>query len=135
MGLWRKELRTKFEKKEATVKAAREKKEKMMEEVRRHFGVNIDPRSPKFKELMEKKEKEDKKKKKDLRKQEHAARLVEKISKMFENPETDATSGKEEKSAKDEKSAKEEKIPKEAKASKELEKEASPEDKKPTESN
>lgn len=84
MGKWRAELAAKVAKKEAIEKAAREKKEKIMDEIRREYGINVDPKSPKFRELMEKKELEAKKKKKSMKKEEKNAKLLEKLTKQFQ---------------------------------------------------
>lgn len=55
-------------KKLAEVEAAKAKKARLVEEVRRHFGFKIDPRDDRFKELLEEKEKEERKKAKDAKK-------------------------------------------------------------------
>jgi hypothetical protein len=44
------------------------KKDRLVEEVRRHFGFKIDPRDDRFKELLEQKEKEERKKAKEAKK-------------------------------------------------------------------
>lgn len=41
---WEKELHAKIYKKEQDMLAAKERKERLVEEVRRHFGFKIDPR-------------------------------------------------------------------------------------------
>ena len=87
MGKWRTELAAKIKKKEDAKKAAIEKKEKMVEEIRRRYGFSIDPNSAKFKELAAKKELEDKKAKKALKKEEKTAKLLEKISRQFNTTE------------------------------------------------
>ncbi|XP_012279676.1 growth arrest and DNA damage-inducible proteins-interacting protein 1 [Orussus abietinus] len=78
---WLAELQAKIAKKEADVLAAKARKDRLMEEVRRHFGFKIDPRDERFKEMLEKKEKEDKKKKKEARKQQREALYMEKLKK------------------------------------------------------
>lgn len=55
---------------------AQERREALIEEVRRHFGYKVDPREEKFQELLEKKEKEQKKLMKDSRKKEREAKLL-----------------------------------------------------------
>lgn len=52
----------------AAVEAAKAKKDRLVEEVRRHFGFKIDPRDDRFKELLEQKEKEERKKAKEAKK-------------------------------------------------------------------
>lgn len=80
---WKKELRTKIAKKEADATAAKERKERLIEEVRRHFGFKVDPRDDKFKELLEQKEREDRKKQKEAKRKakedKMMAKLVEKV--------------------------------------------------------
>lgn len=58
-----------------------ERKEKMMEEVRRHFGYTMDPRDDRFKELLEKKEKEEKKRSKEAKKLEKERKMLENLQK------------------------------------------------------
>jgi len=78
-GQWEKELIAKLAKKEATVLEAKERKERLMEEVRRHFGFKVDTKDEKFKEMLEQKEKEDKKRKKEAKKKERADKLMAKL--------------------------------------------------------
>lgn len=73
---WKAALQAKLEKKEADVLLAKQRKERMMEELREQFGFYIDPRDERFKEMLEQKEKEDKKKKKELKKQKKAERMM-----------------------------------------------------------
>jgi hypothetical protein len=80
MDEWSTELRAKIAKKEAELEAARLRKERLVEEVRRHFGFKISPHDERFKEMLAQKEKEDKKKKKEAKKQ---ARM-EKLTSMFQ---------------------------------------------------
>lgn len=80
MEQWTAELQAKLAKKEAALEAARVRKERLVEEIRRHFGFTISPRDEKFKELLAQKEKEEKKKKKEAKKQ---AKL-EKLNKMVQ---------------------------------------------------
>lgn len=44
-----------------------EKKERLVEEVRRHFGFKLDPRDERFQEMLAKREKEQKKAEKQAR--------------------------------------------------------------------
>ncbi|XP_063994784.1 large ribosomal subunit protein mL64 [Diachasmimorpha longicaudata] len=76
VGKWEKDLKARLAKKEATVLAAKERKARLVEEVRRQFGFAIDPRDERFQQLLEQKEKEDKKLKKETRKKEKAARFL-----------------------------------------------------------
>jgi RNase H-fold protein (predicted Holliday junction resolvase) len=59
------------------------KKDRLVEEVRRHFGFKIDSRDDRFKELLEQKEKEERKKvkeaKKKVKQQQARARLEEQV--------------------------------------------------------
>ncbi|CAH0721421.1 unnamed protein product, partial [Brenthis ino] len=58
---WKKELNDKIAKKAAEAEAAKLKKERLVEEVRRHFGFTLDPRDERFKEALAKREKEQRK--------------------------------------------------------------------------
>ncbi|XP_072942251.1 large ribosomal subunit protein mL64 [Epargyreus clarus] len=64
---WKKDLQNKIAKKEAEVQAAKLKKERLVEEVRRHFGFKLDPRDEKFQQMLAKREKEQKKADKQAR--------------------------------------------------------------------
>lgn len=57
---WTNELNARIAMKEAVARAAIEKRERLIEEVRREIGLNIDRKDPRFQELMEKKEMENK---------------------------------------------------------------------------
>ncbi|XP_076265992.1 growth arrest and DNA damage-inducible proteins-interacting protein CRIF [Rhynchophorus ferrugineus] len=76
---WKKDLYAKIEKNESEAMAAKERRERLIEEVRRHFGYTVDPRDDRFKELLEKKEKEQKKAMKEARKKAREERMVKKI--------------------------------------------------------
>uniref|UniRef100_A0A1A9WTJ7 Large ribosomal subunit protein mL64 n=1 Tax=Glossina brevipalpis TaxID=37001 RepID=A0A1A9WTJ7_9MUSC len=76
---WKRELKAKIAKKEADVLAAKQRKERLVEEVRRHFGYKIDPRDERFKEVLAQKEKEEKKKLKEAKRQAHEQKLMSKI--------------------------------------------------------
>ncbi|KAL0105164.1 hypothetical protein PUN28_016660 [Cardiocondyla obscurior] len=83
MNQWTAELNAKIAKKEAELENARIRKEKIVEEVRKHFGFKISVHDEKFKTMMAQKEKEDKKKKKEAKKQaklEKITKLAEKIN-------------------------------------------------------
>lgn len=62
------------------------RKDKLIEEVRRHFGYTVDSRDEKFKEMVEKKEKEQKKALKEERKKAKEEKLMKKL--MEKKPET-----------------------------------------------
>ncbi|KAF5294630.1 hypothetical protein FQA39_LY02762 [Lamprigera yunnana] len=68
LGKWKLDLKNKIEKKESDALIAKEQKEKLVEEVRRHFGYTVNPHDEKFIELLEKKEKEQQKARKEARK-------------------------------------------------------------------
>lgn len=76
MDQWTAELNTKIEKKKIEMENARKRKERLVEEVRRHFGFNISPHDARFKEMIEQKEKEEKKKKKEAKKKAKFDRLT-----------------------------------------------------------
>ncbi|XP_037935802.1 growth arrest and DNA damage-inducible proteins-interacting protein 1 isoform X2 [Teleopsis dalmanni] len=76
---WKKELNAKIAKKEAEMQAAKDRKERLIEEVRRHFGFKLDPRDDRFKEMLEQKEKEDKKKQKEARRKSKEDQMVAKL--------------------------------------------------------
>ncbi|XP_050296552.1 growth arrest and DNA damage-inducible proteins-interacting protein 1 [Anthonomus grandis grandis] len=76
---WKKELHAKIEKRSAEATAARERRERLIEEVRRHFGYNVDPKDARFQELLEKREKEEKKAMKQARKKAHDEKIVKRI--------------------------------------------------------
>ncbi|CAH0396990.1 unnamed protein product [Chilo suppressalis] len=61
LAQWKKELNDKIAKKAAEVELAKNKKERLVEEVRRHFGFTLDPRDERFQEMLAKREKEQKK--------------------------------------------------------------------------
>ncbi|EDW76824.1 uncharacterized protein Dwil_GK18917 [Drosophila willistoni] len=79
---WKKDLNAKVAKKEADAAAAIQRKERLIEEVRRHFGYKVDPRDERFQEMLEQKEKEDKRKQKEAKRkakdEKMMAKLVEK---------------------------------------------------------
>ncbi|XP_074107934.1 growth arrest and DNA damage-inducible proteins-interacting protein CRIF [Cotesia typhae] len=76
---WQKNLETKIAKKEAEIRAIKERKDRLVAEVRRTVGFDIDPRDERFKQLLEEKEKEDKKRKKVLKKEAHIAKFMERL--------------------------------------------------------
>lgn len=81
MQQWKTDIENRAAKKLALATAAKEKKERLIEEVRRHFGYKIDPRDDRFKEMLAQKEKAEKKKVKEAR---IKAREEEYMSKILE---------------------------------------------------
>ncbi|PSN30352.1 hypothetical protein C0J52_25490 [Blattella germanica] len=67
---WKKEVKANAAKKLAAAEAAKAKKDRLVEEVRRHFGFKIDPRDDRFKEMLEQKEKEERKLAKEAKRKE-----------------------------------------------------------------
>ncbi|CAG9858933.1 unnamed protein product [Phyllotreta striolata] len=82
---WKRDLANRIAKKEAEAIAAKQKKERLVEEVKRHFGYTVDPRDAKFQEMLEQKEKEEKKAKKEERKKLREAKMMEKLLKKPES--------------------------------------------------
>jgi len=73
---WLKEVKEKAAKKIHEAQQAKEKKERLIEEVRKHFGYKLDPRDDRFKEMLVKREKEERKKVKDERKKIREEKLI-----------------------------------------------------------
>lgn len=73
---WSADLKAKIAKKEAEALAARERKERLMEEVRRHFGFMISPKDERFKAMLEQKDKAEKKLRKQARKQARDQKMI-----------------------------------------------------------
>jgi hypothetical protein len=88
---WKSDLVNKRSKKEDEAKAAKERKDRLIEEVRRHFGYTIHPKDDRFKELLEKKEKEQRKALKEAKKQQKESKL---LTKMAESQKVTATTQK-----------------------------------------
>lgn len=84
-------MNAKIAKKEAELLEAKQKREKIIEEIREELGYNVDPRDERFQAILEQKEKEDKKKKKELKKKMRAEKLLAYIQ------QTDIESKEEEK--------------------------------------
>ncbi|XP_023948687.2 growth arrest and DNA damage-inducible proteins-interacting protein 1 [Bicyclus anynana] len=76
---WKKELNDKVAKKAAEVLAAKQKKERLVEEVRRHFGFTLDPKDERFKEVLAKREKEQKKLEKQARMEAKEKMMIAKL--------------------------------------------------------
>ncbi|KYN15272.1 PREDICTED: growth arrest and DNA damage-inducible proteins-interacting protein 1 [Trachymyrmex cornetzi] len=88
---WIVELNARVAKKEAEMEAARLRKERMVEEIRQHFGFRISPHDERFKTMLEQKEKEERKKKKEAKKKAKEEKLKSMIQKMNQEQETDST--------------------------------------------
>lgn len=80
LNRWKEELDARIKKKEAEALAAKAKKDRLIEEVRRYFGYKVDPRDERFKEMLEKKEKEEKKLAKDAKKKAREAKLIARLT-------------------------------------------------------
>lgn len=79
---WKSDLKSKSTKKEEEARVAKERKDRLIEEVRRHFGYTVNPKEERFKELLEKKEKEQRKAFKEARKQQKESKLISKITEI-----------------------------------------------------
>ncbi|XP_026468145.1 growth arrest and DNA damage-inducible proteins-interacting protein 1-like [Ctenocephalides felis] len=73
---WKHQLKQKMAKAEAEAREAKERKDRLVEEVRRHFGFKLDPRDEKFQEMLAQKEKADRKQQKELRRQAREAKIA-----------------------------------------------------------
>ncbi|EZA51716.1 Growth arrest and DNA damage-inducible proteins-interacting protein [Ooceraea biroi] len=99
MEQWTTELQDKIARKEAALEAARLRKERLVEEVRRHFGFKISPNDNKFKEMLAQKEKEEKKKNKEAKKQAKLERFQRMLQKNVKNESNEQATESPEKSA------------------------------------
>ncbi|KAG5897201.1 hypothetical protein JTB14_022554 [Gonioctena quinquepunctata] len=86
---WKKDLYERIAKKENEAKAAKDRKERLIDEVKRHFGYTVDPKDERFKEMLEKKEKEQKKAMKEERKKAKEAKMISKLLKSNEANKTE----------------------------------------------
>ncbi|XP_049783639.1 growth arrest and DNA damage-inducible proteins-interacting protein 1 [Schistocerca cancellata] len=77
---WKEELKARVLKKEEAMLAAKARKDRLMEEVRRHFGFKVDPRDDRFKEMLEKKEREEKKLAKEAKRKAKEAKAMAKLT-------------------------------------------------------
>ncbi|XP_049544671.1 growth arrest and DNA damage-inducible proteins-interacting protein 1 [Anopheles darlingi] len=93
---WTSDLNAKIEKKEREARAAKERKDRLVEEVRRHFGFKVDPRDERFQEMLAQKEREDRKKVKEAKRKEKEEKMMEKLQKKTAEleAEIDVSSGK-----------------------------------------
>lgn len=85
LNKWMDDLNARVAKKEAEVRLAKEKREKLMEDIRQELGFRIDQRDPRFKELIEKKELEAKKEKKADKKKKREELLMQKLKEQAES--------------------------------------------------
>lgn len=76
---WKKDIEMRKEKKETEARLAKERKDRLIEEVRRHFGYTIDTRDERFKEMLEQKEKEQRKALKETKRQAKESKLMAKL--------------------------------------------------------
>ncbi|XP_030571376.1 growth arrest and DNA damage-inducible proteins-interacting protein 1 [Drosophila novamexicana] len=76
---WKADLNAKVAKRKADAAAAIQRKERLIEEVRRHFGFKVDTRDERFKEMLEQKEKEDKRKQKEAKRKVKEEKMMAKL--------------------------------------------------------
>jgi hypothetical protein len=77
---WKTDLANRVAKKENDARMAKERKDRIVEEVRRHFGFKVDTRDDRFKELLEQKEKEDKKLQKEAKRKAKEEKMMAKLA-------------------------------------------------------
>lgn len=87
LDAWKHELHAKIAKKEKEALDAKSRKDRLVEDVRRHFGYTVDPKSDKFKEMLEKKEKEQKKIIKEAKRKAKEEKMLGKIAEGLEKPD------------------------------------------------
>lgn len=85
---WKKELQDKIAKKEAEALLVKEKKDRLIEEVRRHFGYKVDPRDDKFKEMLAQKQKEQKKAERKARIEDREKKAISRLMETYGSRET-----------------------------------------------
>lgn len=90
---WVADLNARIAKKEAEARSAKERKDRLVEEVRRHFGFRIDPRDERFQEMLAQKEKEDRKKVKEAKRKEKEVKMMEKLKKRTADLEDGGSKG------------------------------------------
>lgn len=81
LDYWKSELAARLAKKEAQALEIKKRKEHLVEVVRRHFGFKVDPRSTKFKEMLEQKELEEKKRSKQAKKKANEEKMMARLLK------------------------------------------------------
>lgn len=88
---WKKDLQARLNKKMADALAAKAKKDRLIDEVRRHFGFKLDPKDERFQEMLAKREKEQKKvekqAKRDAKEKLMLAKLQQKNAELSEKSE------------------------------------------------
>merc|ERR1719369_2489163 len=84
LEIWKKEVRDRVAAKERAAIASKEKKERLIEEVRQIFGFRIDPKDERFKQALEKKEAEEKKALKAAKKLERQKKMISKMQSMVD---------------------------------------------------
>ncbi|XP_046408560.1 growth arrest and DNA damage-inducible proteins-interacting protein 1 [Ischnura elegans] len=77
---WKRDLKQKIQKNLSEAQAAKAKKERLLEEVRQHFGFKVDHRDQRFKDLLEQKEKEEAKRAKAEKKKLKEARMLARLA-------------------------------------------------------
>ncbi len=82
---WMKELKDRQEKKNAAARIAQEKKDRLIEEVRQHFGYVVSMKDPKFQEMLELKEREARKAEKEQKKKTRFEKASEKAAATAES--------------------------------------------------
>lgn len=83
---WTRELNDKVAKREADARAAKERKERLVEEVRRQFGFKMDTRDERFQEMLAQKDKEDRKKQKEIKRKQKEEKMLAKLMHKNEQP-------------------------------------------------
>merc|ERR1712106_1016718 len=79
LEIWKKDVRDRVKTKEKAALESKEKKERLIEEVRQIFGFRIDPKDERFKQALEKKELEERKALKQARKLEKQKKMISKM--------------------------------------------------------
>ncbi|CAL4125430.1 unnamed protein product [Meganyctiphanes norvegica] len=88
LEMWKKEVRNRFAAKEKAALESKEKKERLIEEVRQIFGFRIDPKDERFKQALEKKELEERKALKAAKKLEKQKRMISKMQTIVDEATT-----------------------------------------------
>merc|ERR1712106_278693 len=79
LEIWKKDVRDRVKTKEKAALESKEKKERLIEEVRQIFGFRIDPKDERFKQALEMKELEERKALKQARKLEKQKKMISKM--------------------------------------------------------
>ncbi|RWS31637.1 hypothetical protein B4U80_00919 [Leptotrombidium deliense] len=100
----KKEFFAKVKEREALLRQEKQKKEKLVQDIREYLGYNIDPRDERFKEALVKKEEEDKLKAKSVKKESRQQKLLAQLAQMAaEETKTSETTGETEQKKADKK--------------------------------